>query len=134
MICWPWDVDCSACATLRSPAQPVIDEHERHHRLAHRYEARQETGIVPAARGNFGRLAGARNRTLRLRQAAGRFDGNTAKDRLAAGDAAEHAAVPVGFRADVVALADEWIVVGVAASSGNVETRAILVSEHGRQR
>jgi len=38
-------------ATLRAPAQPVIDEHQRDHRLAHRHEARQQTGIVSAARG-----------------------------------------------------------------------------------
>ena len=35
-------------SALRPPAQPVIDEHQRDHRLAHRHEARQQAGVVPA--------------------------------------------------------------------------------------
>lgn len=86
---------------LRLPAQPVIDQHQRHHCLTHRHEPRQQTRVVAALDGDLGRLAFCRDGALWLWQAAGGFDGNAADDGLTAGDAAEHSAMAIGGGRDV---------------------------------
>ena len=91
-------------STLRPPAQPVVGQHQCHHCLAHWYETRQQTRIMPAAGSDFRRLARSRDGCLQLGQAARRLDGDAAENRLAAADAAEHAAVPIGFGADSAAV------------------------------
>ena len=76
-------------ARLVSP--PVIDEH--HHRLAHRYESRQQARVVPPLGDDLGRLPGPVHGLLQSGQAARRLDGHSANDRHPARNAAEHPAV-----------------------------------------
>src|SRR5258708_3807254 len=104
----------------------MIHEHECHHRLAHHHETRQQTGIVAAAGADFGWSAGSVHRPLGAWQAARRLYRDPARDRLAAADAAEHAAVPVRLRADPLRFADEDVVVRAAARRGDAETRTVL--------
>ncbi len=136
--------------TLCPPAHPVIDQHQRHHRLAHRHKSREQAGIVPALGDNFGRLTSARHGFLRLREAAGGLDGDSADDRLPTADAAEHAAVAVGFGADVTpphprpgaqghspegrgGKRDERIVILAAAGGGHAEAGTAFKGENRRQ-
>ena len=64
-----------------------------------------------------------------MRQAAGWLDRDPADDRLAARDAAEHAAVPVGFGADAaVVFANKDVVVLAAARRRNTEPGSIFES------
>src|SRR5262249_42340004 len=77
--------------TVDSPCllpQPMIDQDQRHHRFAHWDESRQQARVVPTLHDDLRRLAGPRDGLLRLRQAAGWLDRNSANDRHAARDAA----------------------------------------------
>ena len=119
------------------PAQPVVNQNQGHHGLAHDDEAGQQTGIVPALDRDFSGLAAFGYRLLRAGQAAGRLDRNAADDRLAAGNAAKHAAVAIAFGADDSTLVrrqwDKGVVVGAAAGRGDSETYSIFEGRHRRQ-
>ena len=80
----------------------MIDQNQREHRLPHRHEARQKTGIVAGPASSISVAPpGPVHRRLAARQAAGRLDRHPDDDRFAAADAAQHPSVPVGRGADL---------------------------------
>ncbi len=75
---------------------------------------------------DFGWLSGSRDGFLRSRQTAGGFDRDSADNRLAAADAAQHAPVTIGVGADASLLRDERVVVLACSRYGNLEDGAVF--------
>src|SRR5690606_34564350 len=121
-------------AAERLEAQPVIREHDGHHRLGHRHEAREETGIVPALGADLRRASLAVDRVLLAGEAARRLHRRAEDDGHPARDPAEHSAVAVGAGAHAtVRVGLEDVVVLAAAERGHAEAGARLHAEHRRE-
>ena len=83
--------------TLRFPAEPVVSEDDRYHGFRHWNKASEQARVVTTFRANGRWLRRRRDRSLFDGEAAGRLDGGTQNDRLARGDAAKDAAMPIRF-------------------------------------
>src|SRR5205085_7164104 len=79
-------------AADRAIAQEVIGEHNGHHRLADRHGTDADAGIVAAMRLDLDLMTLAVDRAHRLRDRAGRLDGEAHDNLLPGRDAAENAA------------------------------------------
>src|ERR1700735_4173689 len=91
--------------------EPMIDEHQPRHRLDHWDGPGQDARIVAAARLKVRRFAADGNGLLLPGNRSHRLEGDPKDDVLAVGDAALHAAAPVGERTDAVAFLRERVVV-----------------------
>src|SRR5438105_12484826 len=79
-------------AADRAIAQQVIGEHNGHHRLADRYGTDADAGIVSAMRLDLDLVTLAVDRAHRLRDRAGRLNGEAHDNLLPGRDATENAA------------------------------------------
>ena len=81
--------------SLHFPSHPVIGQHNRHHRLGHGNESRNQTRIVPSSCAYRGEIPFIVDGLLLAGNTAGWFDGCPQDDGHPAGDSPQHSSVPI---------------------------------------